>query len=285
MVNSSTAGLALACCASSEDESISQSSENPTASGVVLEAESEATVVQSDVEQLPTYLEPLNASLPSNTSLSANGTEDIISASNATEKYAKCLELNGTSEVMLVNDTELMSILTHNPNITAKDEAAPCCLILFYSKYCPFSSMAAPHFNALPRAFPDVRMLAINAMLYHIFNAQNGVIGVPTLALFHNGRPVAKFNDSEYTLELFSQFIERHTGIKAKDKSFVTSADFRGPVSSVPAKETDVLLGLAWLFIGVCAVYYFTKSKYWTWIVETAQNTWRESEAQHEHVE
>lgn len=246
----------------------------------------ENATVQLDMEQLSNQSLSLNESLVSNSLLSENVTvEDSTSSSNATDKYIRCIELHGSSEVTLVNDTELISLLTHNPNITSKDQAAPCCLILFYSKYCPFSSMAAPHFNALPRAFPDIKMLAINAMLYHIFNAQNGVIGVPTLALFHNGRPVAKFNDSEYTLELFSQFIERHTGIKAREKSFVTSADFRGPVSSVPGGDTDVLLGLAWLFIGVCGIYYFTKSKYWMWIVETVQNTWRESEAQHEHVE
>jgi hypothetical protein len=32
--------------------------------------------------------------------------------------------------------------------------------------------------------------------------------------LFHNGRPAAKFNDSEYTLEMFSRFITKYTGMQ-----------------------------------------------------------------------
>lgn len=182
-----------------------------------------------------------------------------------------------------MNDTELIKLLLPDPNVTSKDTPANCVAVLFYSKYCPFSSMAAPHFNALPRAFPDIKMVAINAMMYHLFNAQNGIVGVPSLLLFHNGRPVAKFNDSEYTLELFSKFISKYTSIAAAEMSYVTSADFAGPVSSVPTKDTDFFLWISWIFIIVCAVYYFTKSKLWRWIVETVQRNWRESEAQAEH--
>lgn len=147
--------------------------------------------------------------------------------------------------------------------------------------------MAAPHFNALPRAFPDIKMVAINAMIYYLFNAQNGIVGVPSLILFHAGRAIAKYNESEYTLELFSKFITKHTGIKAEEKSYVTSSDFAGPVSSIPTKDTDVFLGLSWAFIIVCSIYYFTKSKWWLWIVETIQRNWREAEAQanHEHTD
>lgn len=208
-------------------------------------------------------------------------------SANDTEKYVSCIPNQGDSVVQIVNDTELIKLLLPKPSITKRDTQATCIVILFYSKYCPFSSMAAPHYNALPRAFPTIKMVAINAMWYHIFNAQNGVVGVPSLLLFHNGKPVAKFNDSEYTLELFSKFLTKHTGINAEEKSFVTSADFTGPVSSVPSKEDDILLFLSWSFIVICVAYYFSKSKYWTWIVDTIQNTWRESEAQalHEHAD
>lgn len=103
--------------------------------------------------------------------------------------------------------------------------------------------------------------------------------------LFHNGKSVAKFNGSEYTLEKFSQFVTKHTGIAAVEKSFVTSADFAGPVVSVPSKDSDYLLILSWIFILMCSGYYFTQSKCWKWIIEAVQSNWRESEAQHEHIE
>lgn len=44
------------------------------------------------------------------------------------------------------------------------------------------------------------------------FNTQFGIAGVPTLIIFHNGKPAAKFNDSDYTLEMFAKFITRITG-------------------------------------------------------------------------
>lgn len=222
-----------------------------------------------------------------NTIAIATALENATETANATQKYVACLLNFGDRQVQLVNDTELIKLLLPDVNVTSKDTPAKCIAVLFYSKYCPFSSMAAPHFNALPRAFPDIKMVAINAMMYHLFNTQNGIVGVPSLLLFHNGRAVAKFNDSEYTLELFSKFLAKYTGIAAAEMSFVTSADFAGPVSSVPAKDSDVFLWLSWAFIVVCGVYYFMKSKWWRWIVETVQRNWRESEAQaeHEHLE
>ncbi|GLH07879.1 Protein of unknown function, partial [Gryllus bimaculatus] len=110
-----------------------------------------------------------------------------------------------------------------------------------------------------------------------------GIVGVPTLMLFHNGRPAAKFNDSEYNLEAFAKFITKYTGLQPHDKLYVTSADFGGPVSSVPTKETDYCLILSWAFMFVCGLYFFSKSSWWRWISEAIQNTWREAEAQHEH--
>ncbi|XP_063234351.1 thioredoxin domain-containing protein 15 [Bacillus rossius redtenbacheri] len=185
--------------------------------------------------------------------------------------------------VELVNSTRLVSILAVDPNVTSRRTPADCAVVLFHARSCPFSSMAAPHFNALPRAYPGIKMVAVDAMKFHCFNTQYGIVGVPTLMLFHNGRPAAKFNESEYTLEAFSKFVNKYTGLEPRNMLFVKSADFLGPVSSVPTKETDYCLVLSWLFIAVCAGYFFGRSSWWRWLVEAALNTWRESEAHHEH--
>jgi len=39
-----------------------------------------------------------------------------------------------------------------------------------------------------------------------------GITGVPSLVLFHNGKPIAKYNGSDYTLYEFTKFVIRHTG-------------------------------------------------------------------------
>lgn len=217
-----------------------------------------------------------------------NGTFSAPEATiNKTHKFVQCSQEYSYQVVRISNDTELIKLLQPDPKIVDREAPAPCVVVLFYSEFCPFSSMAAPHFNALQRAFPYINMIAINAMIYHLFNTQNGIVGVPSLLLFHNGRSVAKFNGSEYTLELFSQFITKHTNVIPVEKSTVHSIDFWGPVTSVPSKESDMFLIISWLFIMLCSGYYFTKSQWWKWIIETIQSNWRESEAhaQHEHIE
>lgn len=213
---------------------------------------------------------------------------NLTSLNSSNIKFLNCILGGNTTAVQLVNDTELIKLLVPDPRISSEKNAeGQCIAVLFYSKNCPFSSMAAPHFNALPRAFPDIKMVAINAMRYHLFNTQNGIVGVPTLLLFHNGRPIVRYNGSEYNLESFVKFIKRHTGIDPDENSVVTSQDFAGPVVSSPSKESDMFLIISWFFIIICSCYYFSKSKVWKWMVETVQRNWRESEqhAQHEHME
>lgn len=117
------------------------------------------------------------------------------------------------------------------------------------------------------------------------FNAQYGIVGVPTLMLVHNGKPIAKFNSTVYTLELFAKFITHLTMFQTSGSLFVTSADFSGPVPSTPSNETDYCLVLSWVFIAACALYFTSKSRWWQQFIELVQNTWRESNAQHEHVD
>lgn len=38
-----------------------------------------------------------------------------------------------------------------------------CTLVLFYTPWCRFSASLAPHFNSLPRAFPALHFLALDA--------------------------------------------------------------------------------------------------------------------------
>ncbi|XP_030758586.1 thioredoxin domain-containing protein 15 [Sitophilus oryzae] len=244
-------------------------------------------IFASDLDSFPPDLESVEETI---INAYTNVTiQDSTNTTNGTSfKYINCLKGFNGSSVQLVNDTELIKLLVPDGKISVeKDSPAVCIAVLFYSKNCPFSSMAAPHFNALPRAFPDIRMVAINAMRYHLFNTQNGIVGVPTLLIFHNGRPIARYSGAEYNLESFMSFFKRHTGIEPVKNSVVTSYDFTGPVISSPAKESDMFLIISWLFIIICSCYYFSKSKVCKWVIETIQRNWRESEQhiQHEHID
>ncbi|KZC05740.1 Thioredoxin domain-containing protein 15 [Dufourea novaeangliae] len=213
------------------------------------------------------------------------------SSSNVTK--VNCLTDKIYRPVEIVNATALMKllILESGPtNRSRNDEESrqipgTCAIVLFYARWCIFSSQAAPPFNALPRYFPHIKAVAINAIRYQVFNAQYGIVGVPTLMLIHNGKPVAKYNGTYYTLEFFAKFITDITNLQPNELLYLTSRDFIGPVSSTPSNETDYCLVLSWVFIAACALYFTLQSRWWQQFVELVQNTWRESNAQHEHAD
>ncbi|XP_026732421.1 LOW QUALITY PROTEIN: thioredoxin domain-containing protein 15-like [Trichoplusia ni] len=245
------------------------------------ESESLLSNVVSDVNKTLTSIY--------NTVTLANVTaENTTQTANETRKLVKCKEIvyDQSEEiepsVEIVNASKLIRLLTVKPDITSRDMEADCILVFFYARACPFSAHAAPHFNALARSYPSVKMVALDALKYGGTNTVYGIVGVPTLKMFHNGRPCGKFNGTEYNIQSFSKFVHAITG-QYPQTLLVTSKDFQGPVSSVVETETDYFLVLSWLFIIVCSIHYFMQSKWWRMIVEMVQNNWRESEAQHEH--
>ncbi|XP_006618390.1 thioredoxin domain-containing protein 15 isoform X3 [Apis dorsata] len=221
--------------------------------------------------------------------------EANVTATNSSSNVTKvnCLTDKIYGPVEIVNATRLMKLLILEPapsNKSRNDKEGrllpgTCVIVLFYARWSIFSSQAAPHFNALPRSFPHIKAVALDAIKYQNFNAQYGIVGVPTLMLVHNGKPVAKFNYTVYTLETFAKFITQITNLQPNGSLYVTSLDFSGPVSSTPSNGTDYCLVLSWIFITACALYFTSQSRWWQQFVELIQNTWRESNAQHEHVD
>ncbi|KAK9302602.1 hypothetical protein QLX08_005475 [Tetragonisca angustula] len=221
--------------------------------------------------------------------------EANVTLTNSTVNVTKvnCLTDKIYGPVEIVNATRLMKLLILEPgplNKSRNDKEGrllpgTCVIVLFYARWSIFSSQAAPHFNALPRSFPHIKAVALDAIKYQNFNAQYGIVGVPTLMLVHNGKPVAKFNYTVYTLEAFAKFIMQITNLQPNGSLYVTSLDFAGPVSSTPYNGTDYCLVLSWIFITACALYFTSQSRWWQQFVELIQNTWRESNAQHEHAD
>ncbi|XP_014206184.1 thioredoxin domain-containing protein 15 [Copidosoma floridanum] len=249
------------------------------------------TIACNDGEEILNPTEMIKVSKESSSMEKSNVTITDPNTINFTK--VNCLTDKTYGPVEIVNHTRLMELLILEkgaPNRTRsskEDKALPgvCIFIMFYARWCVFSSQAAPHFNAIPRFYPHIKVAAIDAMKYQNFNTQYGIVGVPTLMLVHNTKPVAKFNETVYTLETFSKFISHLTNLQPNESLFVTSADFSGPVSSVPSNETDYCLVLSWIFISACLLYFTTKSQWWRQFIELVQNTWRESNAQHEHAD
>ncbi|KAM0728226.1 Thioredoxin domain-containing protein 15 [Formica fusca] len=258
-----------------------------TTEQVMTQAIVENTFTQQENEQV--YTSEEKDSVKINAEVAVNVTNTI--STNITKINCSSEKIYGPVEI--VNATRLMELLILEPGPSNRsrndkdDKQLPgtCVVVLFYARWCIFSSQAAPHFNAIPRSFPHIKAVAIDAIKHQSFNAQYGIVGVPTLMLVHNGKPVAKFNDTIYTLELFAKFVSHLTNLQPNGSLYVTSADFMGPVASTPSNEVDYCLVLSWIFIIACMLYFTSRSRWWQQFIELIQNTWRESNAQHEHVD
>lgn len=232
-----------------------------------------------------TQAENVNITTAVSNTTNLNNTISNTTAANFTVLSCESLNQTEVPSVEVVDAERLSSVLTVNPNITSRSDPGLCTVLLFYSPTCPFSLLSAPHFNALPRLFSNVMMLAVDSMKFpnHRFNTLYGVVGVPTIILFHNGRPIAKFNGLEYTLPAMTTFITKYTGMEPEGVVNVTSADFSGPIPFTPSEEPDYWLILSYVFIVICSVYGFTKSDLFALIIETIKSNWRDAEAQREH--
>ena len=108
---------------------------------------------------------------------SAEGAEFTIGfdnsrpGSNVTEKSRRihCIAKNISAEnatgdghpaqVDIVNSTQLLLRLGQ-----VNETQGHCAVVLFYAPWCTFCARVAPHYNALARAFPQLDVLAIDAV-------------------------------------------------------------------------------------------------------------------------
>ncbi|ODM95763.1 Thioredoxin domain-containing protein 15 [Orchesella cincta] len=157
-------------------------------------------------------------------------------------------------------DYELLRIELYNlRNVSAP---AKCTLVIFYAPWCPWSAKAAPHLNAVSRAFKNIQFVGVDAYSSSSFDISNyGIYGVPSLLLFHNGRLHTRYNGSDITMHSVAN-LKRHTD-QIPGEMEMKSVDFRGPLRSTPAPlsfyyRKELLMG-SWLFILASALYYLLK--------------------------
>ncbi|XP_046723063.1 thioredoxin domain-containing protein 15 [Silurus meridionalis] len=133
--------------------------------------------------------------------------------------------------------------------------SSECSLVLFYTSWCQFSANLAPHFNALPRVFPIMHFLALDASQHSSLSTRFGTVAVPNILLFQGTKPMARFNHTERTLETLSAFITNQTGFEAVVDQVVTDDDHVGPLLSVPLTSIDWLFVFSVMFLFVFSLY------------------------------
>ncbi|KAA0720508.1 Thioredoxin domain-containing protein 15 [Triplophysa tibetana] len=158
---------------------------------------------------------------------------------------------------VLNSSQDLMEFLNAN--------GTECSLVLFYTTWCQFSANLAPHFNALPRAFPTMHFLALDASQHSSLSTRFGTVAVPNILLFQGVKPMARFNQTERTLETLSSFITNQTGFEPNPDQAVGSEDHLGPLPAAPVKSIDWLFVFSVLFISAFTLYAIlcTDSIHW----------------------
>ncbi|XP_039341306.1 thioredoxin domain-containing protein 15 isoform X1 [Mauremys reevesii] len=165
---------------------------------------------------------------------------------------------NFTLQILNVSQ-DLMEFL--NPN------SSDCTLVLFYTPWCRFSANLAPHFNSLPRAFPTLNFLALDASQHSSLSTRFGTVAVPNILLFQGAKPMARFNHTDRTLEMLKAFIFNQTGIEAKNEVVVTEEDRAGPLPSVLTKGIDWLLLFSLLFLVSFIMYATIRTESIRWLI------------------
>lgn len=142
-----------------------------------------------------------------------------------------------------------------------------CSVVLFFTAWCQFSANLAPHFNALPRVFPSMHFLALDASQHSSLSTRFGTVAVPNILLFQGAKPMARFNHTDRTLETLASFITNQTGFDAAPDRNVMDADRLGPLPSVPVKSIDWLLVFSVLFITGFTLYAILRTDSIRWLI------------------
>ncbi|NXW43154.1 TXD15 protein, partial [Nyctiprogne leucopyga] len=190
--------------------------------------------------------------------------EELNSTDSGKAPKVTCEERNITGierfTLQILNvSQDLMEFL--NPN------SSDCTLVLFYTPWCRFSASLAPHFNSLPRAFPTLRFLALDASQHSSLSTRFGTVAVPNILLFQGAKPMARFNHTDRTLETLKDFVFNQTGIEAKSDVAVTEEDWEGPLPSVLTKGIDWLLLFSLLFLAGFVMYATVRTESIRWLI------------------
>ncbi|XP_033877776.1 thioredoxin domain-containing protein 15-like [Acipenser ruthenus] len=187
---------------------------------------------------------------------------------NATET-AKTPKVNCAERNVTVLDSLAVQILNASQDLMEflNANGSECSLVLFYTTWCHFSATLGPHFNALPRVFPSMHFLALDASQHSSLSTRFGTVAVPNILLFQGVKPMARFNQTERTLGTLKAFIMNQTGVEGKAEEEVTEEDLSGPLPSVPVRSIDWLLVFSIMFITGFVIYAVLRTDSIRWLM------------------
>ncbi|VDP05449.1 unnamed protein product [Soboliphyme baturini] len=200
-----------------------------------------------------------------NTNLEESTTETVTSSSLDKCIVHDCMPLkrrrcddHWNSTVHILNATEFSALLKSRKTVVTDNW---CMIVMFFAPSCPFSAILASAFNLLPYAFPCLHAVAVDATHYSRLNLIYGVAGTPTVILFHNAKPVTRYDMENLDFLHLVQFVEASTNLNAVA---IRDAELKqkGPLRTEPLRSVNYNLIGSWIFILVCFCYFLAKSEF-----------------------
>ncbi|CAI9531404.1 unnamed protein product [Staurois parvus] len=204
-----------------------------------------------------------------NTAIDTSNTEQIkTEESNGTDGN-KPLKVNCVQRNITGMDNYTLQVLNASQDLMEwlNPNNSECTMVLFFTPWCHFSAALAPHFNALPRAFPTLHFLALDASQHSSLSTRFGTVAVPNILLFQGAKPMARFNHTERTLEPLKAFIFNQSGIEAKPDVTVIEADYEGPLPCNPQTGIDWLLVFSVLYVTAFVIYATMQTDRIRWLI------------------
>ncbi|VDK51100.1 unnamed protein product [Anisakis simplex] len=180
---------------------------------------------------------------------------------------------NTTVEIM--KSAELMHLISAmNDNI----DLPLCMLTVFYAPDCIFSVRMAPFLHAVPRVYPQLRVVASDASEYSRLHSRYGISGTPTIMLWLDGMAVARMDDEPFSLRAFEEFIEKWTDLEGVRSVEINAADLEGPLPcALPKEQVDWYTWLSFISMILSVSYFFAVSKYGRSFWEIVRNNYMEA--------
>jgi len=130
-----------------------------------------------------------------------------------------------------------------------------------------------------------MNILALDAYSLYSTTMRYGVVGVPSMYVFHSNKIVSKYNKSETNIDSFVKYINQITTFEPVGDVNLTESDLVGPLSSQVTYSFNYVFALSWLFCIVVSLYYFVRSDLFRRMKEHMYNMWNEAQFQHEHID
>lgn len=190
---------------------------------------------------------------------------------------------NHTKNIESLND--LVNVLAPYGNNTKRSQPGSCVFVMFYTLNCISSRLIWLEYHNAHPFFPNIQWVLVDSLKFYTLNADFGITGLPTIMLFHQGKPIRKYSLARPTAWRIIKFLWQNTNLApVEDAQLYNENNFFMPP---PTKESDPYLTLAWAFILISIMYstYHTATfnKFWIFM----KRMWYESGAggQHEHNE